>query len=87
VAENKNFPGYEINTWNALLAPAGTPEAAIKKLNAAVVEAMNTKKLQTTFKSQGAEPESSSPQELQAFIGEQLAHWKTVMDKLNIHLN
>jgi tripartite-type tricarboxylate transporter receptor subunit TctC len=87
VAENKNFPNYEINTWNALLAPAGTPEATIKKLNAAVVQAMGTKKLQTTFTSQGAEPESSTPQALQAFIGEQLAHWKQVMGRLGIHFN
>ncbi|GAB2906240.1 tripartite tricarboxylate transporter substrate binding protein [Paralcaligenes sp. KSB-10] len=87
LAENKNFPGYDINTWNALLAPAGTPDSIIKQLNAAVVKVMGSKKLQTSFKSEGATPQSSTPQELKAFIDSQLSEWSVAIKKLGIHVN
>lgn len=87
LAENKSFPGFEINTWNALLAPAGTPAPVIEKLNAAVVKVMASPKLQETFKSAGATPQSSSPQELKTFIDSQLKHWGEVVKALNIRIN
>lgn len=86
MAENPNFPGYEINTWNALLAPAGTPDDVIQTLNKAVVAVMGSNKLQTSFKQEGAAPQSSSPAELKQFIGDQIAHWNTIVKKLDIQL-
>ena len=87
IGENKNFPGYEINTWNALLAPAGTPDAIIKQVNAAVVKVMSEKKLQASFKSVGAEPETSTPEEAKSFINSQLKKWAEIVKKLNIHID
>jgi len=87
MAEDKNFPGYEINTWNALLAPAGTPDDVVQALNKAVVKVLNAGKLQQSFRNEGALPQSSTPDELKTFIGQQLDYWHDVVKKLNIHLS
>ncbi|RTZ43203.1 tripartite tricarboxylate transporter substrate binding protein [Candidimonas sp. SYP-B2681] len=87
MAEDKNFPGYEINTWNALLAPAGTPQPVIDTLNKAVVKVMAAEKLQTSFKREGALPQSSTPEELKLFIDGQLKTWDTIVKQLKINLN
>ncbi|MYN12277.1 tripartite tricarboxylate transporter substrate binding protein [Pusillimonas sp. TS35] len=87
MAENSKFGNYEINTWNALLAPAGTPDEVIKTLNAAVVKVMSSQKLQTTFRHEGAEPASSTPEELKAFIDSQIGYWHNVVKKLNLQIS
>lgn len=87
MSEDKNFPGYEINTWNALMAPAGTPDEAIQVLNKAVVKVLNAGKLQQSFRNEGALPQSSTPEELKTFIDQQLEYWNGVVKKLNIHLS
>jgi tripartite-type tricarboxylate transporter receptor subunit TctC len=87
MSEDKSFPGYEINTWNALLAPAGTPQPVIDSLNKAVVKVMAAEKLQTSFKREGALPQSSTPEELKLFIDGQLKTWDTIVKQLKINLN
>lgn len=86
MAEHPLFKDYEINTWNALLAPAGTPDDVIQKLNAAVVKVMNSPKLAETFRREGAVPQSSSPQELATFINKELTRWDGVVKRLNLSL-
>ncbi|MFU2070080.1 Bug family tripartite tricarboxylate transporter substrate binding protein [Bordetella hinzii] len=68
VAEAPGFKGYEINTWNALLAPKGTPPEAIATLNAALKQAMASDKLKEHFQREGATPVTSTPAELASFI-------------------
>ncbi len=87
VSENASFPGYEINTWNALLAPKGTPPEIIAKLNAAVVKVMNAEKLQQRFRQEGAIPQSSTPEELWTFVKGEIKRWDAVVRKLDIRIN
>src|SRR5690606_16633509 len=87
MTEDKNFPGYEINTWNALMAPAGTPDDVVQVLNKAVTNVLNAGKLQQSFRNEGALPQSSTPEELKTFIDQQLEYWNGVVKKLDIHLS
>ncbi|WP_442594746.1 Bug family tripartite tricarboxylate transporter substrate binding protein [Parapusillimonas sp. JC17] len=87
MTEDKNFPGYEINTWNALMAPAGTPDEVVQVLNKAVTKVLNAGKLQQSFRNEGALPQSSTPEELKTFIDQQLEYWHGVVKKLDIHLS
>lgn len=87
MTEDKNFPGYEINTWNALMAPAGTPDEVVQVLNKAVGKVLNAGKLQQSFRNEGALPQSSTPEELKTFIDQQLEYWNGVVKKLDIHLS
>jgi tripartite-type tricarboxylate transporter receptor subunit TctC len=86
VAETPGFQGYEINTWNALLAPKGTPQAVIDKLNQALKQAMASPELAKRFESEGATPQTSTPAELQAFIAGELKKYAATVQALNIKI-
>ncbi|MEN4920308.1 tripartite tricarboxylate transporter substrate binding protein [Achromobacter spanius] len=86
VAETAMFKGYEINTWNALMAPKGTPAAVVDVLNQAVARALAVPALQTRFKGEGATPGASSPAELGQFVNAELARWAGVIKDVNIQI-
>lgn len=67
----ESVPGYEFIGWYSLAAPAKTPAAIVAKVNAEVVSALKTPEFRERFSSLGAEPLSSTQQELAAFIQEQ----------------
>jgi tripartite-type tricarboxylate transporter receptor subunit TctC len=61
-------PGGESGSWIALLAPAGTPQAIILKLNADVKEVVADPGVREKLIGQGAVPQSTTPAELQKLI-------------------
>src|SRR3546814_3845336 len=69
LGENAAFKGYDINTWNALLAPKGTPQAVVDTLNAAIRKAMGSPSLRQHFEKEGAVPRSEAhTSELQSLM-------------------
>lgn len=86
VAETTAFKGYEINTWNALMAPKGTPDAVVAVLNQGVARALAVPALQTRFKGEGATPGASSPAELGQFVDTELTRWAAVIKEVNIQI-
>jgi tripartite-type tricarboxylate transporter receptor subunit TctC len=74
------FPGFSPSGWLALVAPVGTPEAIVRKLNddlrAAVLDPATRTKLETT----GNYPNPMSPSELLAFIQTEQQMWKPVLE-------
>jgi tripartite-type tricarboxylate transporter receptor subunit TctC len=62
------FPGIELDAWFGLVAPAGTPDAVIDKLNAAFVQAVKDPDIIRQIVEQGAEPAGNTPAEFAAFI-------------------
>ncbi|NDY83437.1 tripartite tricarboxylate transporter substrate binding protein [Orrella sp. NBD-18] len=82
--ETPVLKGFEINTWNALLAPKGTPPEVVATLNAAVVKAMQMPALVKRFEGEGATPVTSTPDELKAFIRSELTKWANVLARTPI---
>lgn len=82
--ETPVLKGFEINTWNALLAPKGTPPEVVATLNAAVVKAMQVPALVKRFEGEGATPVTSTPAELKAFIRSELTKWANVLARTPI---
>lgn len=70
------LPDMASDSWNGLLAPAGTSPAIIKKLHAAVVEAMESPDLKGKLESQGAIVKGSTPAEFRKQIDADLKHWE-----------
>jgi tripartite-type tricarboxylate transporter receptor subunit TctC len=71
----QNFEAY---TWNALFAPKGTPEAIIKKLNDAAVQAMNSPSVKERLTSLGANivPDNErTPAYLGTFVKNEIEKW------------
>lgn len=69
------LPAMISDSWNGLLAPAGTPPAIVKKLHAAAVEALQIPEIKTKLESQGAIVIGSSPEEFRNDIQREVAHW------------
>ncbi len=62
------FGGIELDAWFGLVAPAGTPDPVIDKLNAAFVKAVRDPELVKQITDQGAEAVATTPAEFAAFI-------------------
>jgi ATP-dependent Lon protease len=65
------FAGIAIDTWFGLVAPAGTSDAVIDKLNAAFVQAVRDPEVARQMAEQGADPVVDTPEEFAAFIASQ----------------
>ncbi len=72
-------PGYEVQAWNGIVAPAGTPKEIVAKLNRAIVEIVATKEFRDRISAQGFEPESSSPEEFAELIQRDILKWAKVI--------
>jgi tripartite-type tricarboxylate transporter receptor subunit TctC len=71
--------GYKSDTWYALLAPAGLPDAVSAKLQSATQAAIRSAALREKFLQQGAEPVSGSSRELAELLRQDLARWRKVV--------
>jgi tripartite-type tricarboxylate transporter receptor subunit TctC len=72
--------------WFALLAPAGTPDAIVDKLNKAVVETVATKEFSEHLGKNGVAARSNSPAEFKAMIETGSVTWKKIIESLGIKL-
>jgi len=71
----QGFPELEIYIWAALVAPAGTPDAAIAKLNAEFVKALNSQTIRDQWKAMDFEPLPSTPEEFTRFEQAESKRW------------
>lgn len=75
VAE-QGVPNFEVRSWTALLAPAGTPQPVIDRLNAQVTTALQDATLRSKLaEATGGDVHASTPKELQATIEGDLKRW------------
>ena len=72
-------PGYQSDTWYALLAPAATPGPALLRLRAATDAALKSPALREKFVQQGAEPASGGAAALDELMRADLARWRKVV--------
>jgi tripartite-type tricarboxylate transporter receptor subunit TctC len=78
--------GYESSAWFGLVAPRGTPRPIIDKLNAEVVNAMSDAQVRARFVEFGAEPVTTTPDELGRFIASEVIKWREIITKAGIKL-
>ncbi|WP_088150960.1 Bug family tripartite tricarboxylate transporter substrate binding protein [Inquilinus limosus] len=78
--EEAGVPGYETYTWNALFAPAGTPQAVIDRLNAAAMKAVKDPATQPRLAELSATVVGSTPDELAKHVTAELAKWAPIVE-------
>lgn len=76
--------GFETSAWFALYAPAGTPEAVVKKLNLEATKALNLPDLREKLALQGDETVGGSPEDLAAYLKAERSKWPAVIKAANI---
>ena len=79
-------PGFENVTWYGMFAPAKTPHDIIVKLNKQVVQILASPEMAQRLASQGAEPRSSTPEELTKFMRVESERWKKVIKTAGIKI-
>ena len=78
VAES-GVAGFDVSVWFGVVAPAGTPQPVVAKLNAEINRILKLPDIKQTFNSQGVEPAGGTPGEFSAFIAAQAAKWGKVV--------
>lgn len=78
--------GYDVASWNALAAPAGTPPAVVQRLNTAVREALATPAVQERLAKLGMQAQASTPADLQSHLQRETNRWADVIRSANIQI-
>jgi len=78
VAE-QGFPGYEVNGWYGLLAPAGTPREVLQYLNKETVKVLSAPDIKTRMEGDGAEPVGNDPDQFARYIQTEMVKWAKVV--------
>ena len=78
------LPGFEMNSWFTVMAPAGTPKDIITRLHSEIAKAMNDADLKEKYQAQGLTPRASTPDELGIATREQLAKYARIIKEANI---
>jgi len=73
------LPGFSVDTWWGLVAPAQTPPAVIQKLNQAFVQALQAPETKTRFAALMAEPVPTSPEAFGQYMKAELAKYEAVV--------
>jgi tripartite-type tricarboxylate transporter receptor subunit TctC len=77
-------PGYQVESWYALYAPAGTPAEVISKLNAAAAKAAHTPDFAKKVEHEGLVISAGAPAELDAYVRAEEARWRKIVKENNI---
>ena len=80
------IPGFEMATWYALVAPTGTPTAAVKRLNEEVAKAVNSQEMKTRMATFGADPQVMSPDELGSYIRSEIDKFQKVVKAIGVQV-
>ncbi len=76
----ETLPGFTAGGWQGIVAPLGTPAAAIQKVNAALEKVLGEPDLAKQLALRGAYVDPMVPSEVNAFINAQQAQWRPVLE-------
>jgi tripartite-type tricarboxylate transporter receptor subunit TctC len=78
--DEQGLKGFECYTWNAILAPAGTPRPIVDKLNAAINKALADPAVSSALEKAGITPTpGSTPETTADFVKAELAKWAPII--------
>jgi tripartite-type tricarboxylate transporter receptor subunit TctC len=75
----ETLPGFSVDTWWGLVAPAATPRDVVQRLNQAFVAALRAPETQARFAALMAEPVPTTPEEFGAFMQAERAKYERVV--------
>ncbi|MFL6573307.1 MAG: Bug family tripartite tricarboxylate transporter substrate binding protein [Burkholderiales bacterium] len=76
--------GFDASGWYGVVAPAGTPQAIVARLNAEIGRAMQTPELRSRLDNEGALPAPGTPEAFGAFIRAEIARWDAVLKRAGV---
>ncbi|HSW19092.1 MAG TPA: tripartite tricarboxylate transporter substrate binding protein [Ramlibacter sp.] len=83
----EEVPGFRSVAWFGVLAPSGIPAAVAAKLHAAVEYAVARPEIQKMFSERNIDARSSTPEEMERLIRDEMAQWGEVVKRSNIRMD
>ena len=81
------IPGYTVDGWSGMWAPAGTPKEIVMRLNQSLARILKLPEIQERLRAVGAEPTHSTPEGFGQKIARDIATWSKVVKASNIKIN
>jgi tripartite-type tricarboxylate transporter receptor subunit TctC len=78
------YPGFEVASVYAVLAPAATPQPVVQRLNQEIGKILQMPDVQARFQTLGIERAASTPEEATQRLGQELAQWRKVIQSSSI---
>jgi tripartite-type tricarboxylate transporter receptor subunit TctC len=83
----ETLPGFELNSWYGMMAPAGTPRPIIERLNHELVRALQMPDVVEWMKKNGLDPAPTTPEEHAAYIKSEITKWAKAVKAAKITAN
>ena len=80
----RQLPGFEATAWFGIMAPAGTPAAAIERLNVEINRALSDPEVRQQLLSRGFEPQPMTPAAWGNFIAQETSRWGALIKRANL---
>jgi tripartite-type tricarboxylate transporter receptor subunit TctC len=82
-----DIPDYEAIAWVGLMAPKGTPQQVVERLNTEINKLLSRPEVKAAWAKQGAEPLIMSPSEFENFLHAEIVKWGEVVKRSNTKTN
>lgn len=85
--DEQGLKGYEVSPWYGVLAPAGTPQPIVNRLNAEINKILRTEDVKEKVAGYGAEPVGGPPEAYAKTLREDIGKWREVIADAGIRVN
>jgi tripartite-type tricarboxylate transporter receptor subunit TctC len=69
------MPALQVESWTAMMVPAGTPDAAVAKLGAEVVKILAAPEIEERARTQGFRVDARGPDQFAPFLKSEIERW------------
>jgi tripartite-type tricarboxylate transporter receptor subunit TctC len=85
-AREIGLPDLTLEFWAGVLAPAGTPQEVVGKLNATINQTLRSDEMKTSMTKLGFDAKIGSPQDFSTFIKEEIPRWTAIVKTTGVKL-
>lgn len=85
-AISETLAGFEFPAWQAMFAPARTPPAVLRRIEAAVAKAIDSKEVHERLAVHGLQPVPATGDELRTFLPRQISRWDALVREANVRV-
>jgi tripartite-type tricarboxylate transporter receptor subunit TctC len=82
----ESVPGYDASLWSGILAPQGTPAAAIKRIHSDITKVLRMPEVQDAYQKLGTDIVASEPKEFGEFLVGDFSKWRKVVQDLKLKI-